>query len=174
MVNECSLRGIYTAETKVKPTKKNLEPMLKQDLKGVIRPPALCYGDVMETMDSLNLGMYEVSFLSKTLLRSTLWNGFPTEIKTVNSILPFRKKPFILLLHLRTCSKPDTIFTVLVWIFEFSSGVTKIFAKYSEIFRGKVMIFRGFSNPPGSYDYFKAIFIIGVPGWTPPRSQRSY
>ena len=114
MVNECSVRGIYTAETKVKPTKKNLEPMLKQDLKGVIRPPALCYGDVMETMDSLNLGMYEVSFLSKTLLRSTLWNGFPTEIKTVNSILPFRKKPFILLLHLRTCSKPDTIFTVLV------------------------------------------------------------
>eukprot|EP00111_Clytia_hemisphaerica_P011260 TCONS_00032984-protein len=40
VLKECMLRGIYTAESKEKPTKKNLEPILKNHLKGAVRPPA--------------------------------------------------------------------------------------------------------------------------------------
>ena len=42
-------------------TKSNLEKILKNHLRGVIRPPALCFGDVLEPMSELNLANYEVS-----------------------------------------------------------------------------------------------------------------
>ena len=51
-------RGIAEKESKF--TRKNLELKLKQHMSGLARPPAMCFGDVEETMSNLNLGFYEV------------------------------------------------------------------------------------------------------------------
>ena len=44
-----------------KPTKKNLETVLKNCMKGVSRPPALSFGDITEPLQQLNLSQNEVS-----------------------------------------------------------------------------------------------------------------
>lgn len=53
-------RGLIN-DVEGKPIKKNLEATLKHEMKGISRPPALCCGDVNESLDELNLGRYEVS-----------------------------------------------------------------------------------------------------------------
>eukprot|EP00111_Clytia_hemisphaerica_P000865 TCONS_00002532-protein len=59
--DEVMARGLIDRNFTGKLIKKNLESLLKDFLRGVVRPPALCHGDVMESMESLNLSMYEVS-----------------------------------------------------------------------------------------------------------------
>ena len=60
LFNEVFERGLLK-NNKEKTTKKHLELLLKNSLKGTLRPPALCFGDVMESLQSLNLESYEVS-----------------------------------------------------------------------------------------------------------------
>lgn len=45
-----------------KPVKKELERVLKNHMSGLVRPPAMAFGDVTEKMATLNLQHYEVKF----------------------------------------------------------------------------------------------------------------
>lgn len=59
---EVNLRGIdrkYSLENLK--TKKELEKALKQDMKGIVRTPALSFGYENRSMKELNLEQYEVS-----------------------------------------------------------------------------------------------------------------
>ena len=49
---------IYSIE---KPTKMQMESILKKHLSGTSRTPAMCYGTVSTEVSSLNLGSYEIS-----------------------------------------------------------------------------------------------------------------
>ena len=52
-------RGLVN-EVDGKVTKKHLIPILKNHMTGLSRSPAMCFGDVTESMASLNLDSYEV------------------------------------------------------------------------------------------------------------------
>ena len=61
LTEELAAREIIRGVLDTKKSKKELEKHLKQHLSGAIRPPALSFGNVMTSMEELNLSKYEIS-----------------------------------------------------------------------------------------------------------------
>ena len=79
------------SNSKEKPQRSMLEGLLKSHLKGNIRPPTLSFGDVMEPLNMLNLGDYEVSLIEplhdiKGHVKN-IWDLLPKYLSKENEIL---------------------------------------------------------------------------------------
>jgi len=78
-------------KTKEKPLRPMLEGLLKSHLKGNVRPPAKSFGDVMESLETLNLGNYEVSQVEPLHdiegHVKNIWDLLPKHLSKENEIL---------------------------------------------------------------------------------------